>query len=167
VSTTTSKLTQPVLAGGAVMGVLSALPVVSAGNICCCLWIISGGLAASFIFQQNQQEPMTAADGALVGLLAGIVGAFIYLAISIPVTILLAPMERAFIDRLSEMSGSMPPEFRSYMTSSIGSGLRLIFGFMLMLFCGSVFSTLGGLLGAAIFRKKPSQPQVIDVPPSS
>ena len=25
------------------MGVLSALPLVSAGNLCCCLWVIGGG----------------------------------------------------------------------------------------------------------------------------
>ena len=31
------------------MGVLSALPIVSAGNYCCCLWVISGGLVAAYV----------------------------------------------------------------------------------------------------------------------
>jgi hypothetical protein len=149
------------------VGVLSALPIVAAGNICCCLWIISGGVLGAYLFQQNQAEPMTVGDGALVGLLAGIVGAFIYLAISIPVTLLLAPMERAFIERMTEISGQMPAQLRGYMAGGVRSSIRLILGFMLMLFLGSIFSTLGGVLGAAIFRKKPTQPQVIDIPPSA
>ena len=36
---------QPAFAGGVVMGVLSALPLISAGNICCCLWVIVGGMS--------------------------------------------------------------------------------------------------------------------------
>jgi hypothetical protein len=42
----TADRTQPALFGGLVMGVLSALPIVSAGNWCCCLWVVSGGLVA-------------------------------------------------------------------------------------------------------------------------
>ena len=60
-SITTSK-TNPVLVGGLVMGVLSALPIISAGNLCCCLWIISGGLVAAYVLQQNQPTPITPAD---------------------------------------------------------------------------------------------------------
>ena len=42
-----SNLVQPALYGGLVMGVLSALPLISAGNFCCCMWVISGGLVAA------------------------------------------------------------------------------------------------------------------------
>src|SRR5207247_2299037 len=49
--------TQPVLIGALVSGVLSALPIVQAGNICCCLWIILGGVAAAFVLQQRQPTP--------------------------------------------------------------------------------------------------------------
>ena len=92
-SITTSK-TNPVLVGGLVMGVLSALPIISAGNLCCCLWIISGGLVAAYVLQQNQPTPITPGDGALVGLLAGLAGAGIYLVLSIPITFLVAPLQR-------------------------------------------------------------------------
>ena len=59
------------------MGVLSALPLVAAGN-CCCLWVISGGAIAAYLLQQNQTAPLTPADGALVGLLAGLIGAIVH-----------------------------------------------------------------------------------------
>ena len=50
---------QPALIGGLVMGVLSALPLVSAGNICCCLWVVTGGLVAAYLLQQNQAMPIS------------------------------------------------------------------------------------------------------------
>src|SRR6266496_5768116 len=76
-------LTQPALIGGVVMGVLSALPIVSVANACCCLWIVSGGLIAAYVLQQNQTGPITPGDGALVGLLAGLCGALVKVVLSI------------------------------------------------------------------------------------
>src|SRR5258708_17954072 len=94
------------------MGVLSALPIVAAGNICCCLWVVCGGAIAAYLLQQNQSTPITPGDGALVGLLAGLVGALVQFVVSIPVGILVAPFERAMLQRILEMAGSMPPEMR-------------------------------------------------------
>ena len=151
-SITTSK-TNPVLIGGLVMGVLSALPIISAGNLCCCVWIISGGLVAAYVLQQNQATPITPGDGALVGLLAGMAGAGIYLVLSIPITLLVAPLQRQLLERLVERTNGMPPEFREYMSGYVGGALGLMLGFVSMLMMGAVFSTIGGLLGAVFFRK--------------
>jgi hypothetical protein len=43
--------------------------------------------------------------------------------------------------------------------------VRRIAVFLLMLFVGSVFATLGGLLGAVLFVRKPL-PGAIDLPPA-
>ncbi len=155
-TTTKPGLLQPALIGGAVMGSLSALPIIAAGN-CCCLWLVSGGAVAAYVLQQNQEPPITPGDGALAGLLAGIVGAFIYLLVSIPVTILMAPMERVMMERIIS-NGNMPPEFRQYVGTYMGGGLRLMFGFVLILVFGAIFSTLGGLLGSVIFKKQMHDP---------
>ena len=146
------------------MGVLSALPIVSAGNLCCCLWVVSGGVVAAYILQQNQVAAIGPGDGVLVGLLAGIVGAFVYLLLSIPITLLVAPMERRVLQRILENTGNMPPEFREYVGTYLGGGIRIVIGFILMLFVGSIFSAVGGLLGAVIFRK-PLPPGTADIPP--
>jgi hypothetical protein len=146
--------TQPALVGGLVLGVLSALPIIAAGNLCCCLWVVAGGMTAAYVLQQNDPQPITAADGALAGFLAGIVGAIVYLMVSIPVTFFVSPMERRLLQRIAETAGNMPPEFRRYMDGSMAmASVRLVLGFVLMVFAGAVFSTLGGLLGAALFRK--------------
>jgi hypothetical protein len=135
------------------MGALSALPLISAGNLCCCLWMVTGGAVAAYVLQQNQDTPLTPGDGALAGLFAGVAGAFIYLALSIPITLLMAPMERVIMERIIRNAGNVPPEFREYVGTNLGTGLRLAFGFMFVLVCGCIFSTLGGLLGAAVFKR--------------
>ena len=162
-----ASLAQPALIGGLAGGVLSALPLISGGNLCCCLWIVSGGAIAAYVLQQNQTAPIVASDGALVGLLAGIAGAFVYLVVSVPINLLVAPLEQRIFQRLAETMNNMPPEFREYATRSTSGGVRAamaVFSFMFMLLLGAVFSTIGGLLGVLIFARK-TQPGVIDVPP--
>jgi len=161
---------QPALIGGLVMGVLSALPLVSAGNICCCLWVVTGGLVAAYLLQQNQATPISPADGALVGLLAGLAGAIVQVVLSIPIGLLVGPMQRAMMQRILDMSGAMPPDVRDaverYGRDAQSGGLFLlgqIFSLIIWLFVGATFSTLGGLLGAAIFKKN-LPPGTIDVP---
>jgi hypothetical protein len=153
------------------MGVLSALPLIAAGNVCCCLWVVGGGLLAAYVFQQNQTVPITPGDGALVGLLAGLIGAVVQALLSIPISLIIGPMEREMMQRLIEMVGTLPPEMRDTLERygrGEQSGVLLIVSrivaFMFWLFIGAIFSTLGGLLGAAIFRKQPP-PATIDVPP--
>jgi hypothetical protein len=156
------------------MGVLSALPIVAAGNLCCCMWVIGGGAVAAYLFQQNQTTPITPGDGALVGLLAGLIGAFVQLVIAIPIGILVAPMERAMLQRVIEIAGTMPPEMRDaierYSNSEGQGGIALaivkqVVSLMVWLFVGAIFSTIGGLLGALVFKKQ-TPPGVIDIPPA-
>jgi len=155
------------------MGVLSALPIVAVGNLCCCLWVISGGVVAAYLFQQNQTTPITPEDGALVGLLAGLLGAFVQLVVAIPIGILVAPIERVMLQRMIEIAGTMPPEMRDAIerySSADGQGgialmiVKQVVGLMFFLVVGAIFSTIGGVLGALVFKKQPP-PGVIDIPP--
>ena len=145
---------QPALIGGLVLGLLSALPIVSGGNVCCCLWLVTGGVVAAYVLQQQQSAPITPGDGALAGLLAGIVGAFVYLVVSIPVNLLLAPLERRVFERLRDSMQDMPAQLRNYANAPIALGIGTLLGFMFMLVLGVIFSTLGGVLGAVLFTKK-------------
>src|SRR5262245_4304805 len=153
------------------MGVLSALPLISAGNICCCLWVLAGGMVAAYLLQQNQAMPISPGDGALVGLLAGLIGAFVQIAVSIPVSIVVGPMERAMVQRIIDMAGNMPPEMRDVFERYSRGGqpaawfiLGRMFALMFWLCIGAIFSTIGGLAGAAIFKKN-LPPGTIDVTP--
>lgn len=65
---------RPALFGGLLAGVLSALPIIGAANICCCLWAVVGGLLAGYLYINNSPQPIRTGDGALVGLFAGAIG---------------------------------------------------------------------------------------------
>jgi hypothetical protein len=175
-TTTRPRLGYPALVGGLVTGVLSALPIVYLGNLCCCLWVISGGVVAAYVLQQEQSSPITPGDGALVGLLAGLAGAVIQTVVSIPISLMFGPMERAIVQRVLDTAGSMPPEVRDALDQYVhggvfGNSVLFIAGRFVELFValvlGSIFSTIGGLIGAAIFRKpiKPTEPGALDVNP--
>lgn len=151
---------QPALIGGLVMGVLSGLPIISAGNICCCLWVISGGIVAAYVLQQNQPAPITIGDGALAGVLAGVVGSVVYLLLSIPITLIIGPMQRRVLDSLTQ-SGDIPPEFEWWLSSAVGGAAGIMLGFVAMLMAGLIFCTLGGVIGAAIFRRPPTTDQAM------
>ena len=157
---------QPALFGGLVLGVLSALPVVSIGNVCCCMWLIAGGVVAAYVLQSNQQAPITTGDGAVVGLLAGLVGAVVYLVVSVPISILMGPVQNRMVERLLQSGGDVPEAMRPALEAMRQGGvtvLGVIFGFFVMLVLSVLFSTAGGAIGAAVFKKK--VPPLPPVPP--
>ena len=150
----------PAIWGGVVIGVLSALPVVSIGNLCCCLWVISGGLVASYLLQSNTPEPITPGDGALAGLLSGLVGAVVYAIVSLPMSLLLGPVQQRILRQVFESAQDVPDNVRQMFENMSGSAafsiIGVVFGFVIMLVVGAIFATLGGLLGAVFFKKKPT-----------
>jgi hypothetical protein len=153
-------MTQAALFGGLFIGVLSALPIVSIGN-CCCLWIIGGGVLAAYVCQQQEGVSLTAGRGALAGAAAGLVGAFVWLAVSLAVNAVMAPFQERFFEGILESAGDMPPEVRQLfesLASGDGSSFGYALGFLFMLFVGSAFAALGGVIGASFFRR--------DVPPA-
>src|SRR5215217_7848440 len=123
--------TQPALIGGLAIGVLSALPVINIAN-CCCAWILFGGALAAYLMQQNHPEPIHIGDGAIVGLLAGVTGAFVWLILSIPISLVMAPLQSQMTQRVLRNASEMAPELRSLLESMSGGpaiGIGLLFGF--------------------------------------
>ena len=147
-----SPRTQAVLIGGAFTGVLSALPLISLAN-CCCLWLVGGGVVAAYLLQQSQPQPLTVGDGAVVGCFAGVFGAVVHSVVSIPVQLATGPV----LEQMAEVlrgNADLPPEVAE-MLDQVGSAgpVVFLFVFFLMLLLGAVFSTLGGVLGAAVFGR--------------
>src|SRR5688500_4233360 len=148
---------QPALLGGVTIGVLSALPVINLAN-CCCAWILFGGALAAYLMQQNHPEPIQIGDGAIAGLLAGVVGAFTWLIVSLPRGAVRAPLRSERAQRMLRKASDMAPELRTLLESMQGGpviGLGLLFGFFMMLVVSTLFGMLGGLFGALMFRKSP------------
>jgi hypothetical protein len=149
-------LIQPALLGGLFIGVVSALPGVSLGNCCCCLWVVCGGLLASYLLQYDRPAPITTGEGALVGLAAGIVGAVVWLGAAIAVNVMMGPVQERMIEQVLERTPNMPPDVRELfesMRNQDAGPLSYLFGFVVVLGAGTIFSTLGGVLGATLFRR--------------
>ncbi|MEZ5287053.1 MAG: hypothetical protein R2712_20050 [Vicinamibacterales bacterium] len=147
---------QPALLGGVAIGVLSALPIVNLAN-CCCAWILFGGGLAAYQLQQKQQAPLAVGDGAVVGLMAGAIGAVIWVVLSIP----LEAFQASLLERALAGAQDMPPEARDFLERFRGGAARgaaAAVVFVITLFVSSTFGMLGGLFGALLFRKNAPPP---------
>ena len=111
---TASKL-QPALIAGVTIGLLSGIPIVNIGNCCCCLWVVSGGALAAYLLQQKQAAPIDLGDAALVGLMAGAIGAVVSSLISLPFTMMAGAMNyQAALDQALNNARELPPEARQF-----------------------------------------------------
>ena len=160
---------QPALFGGLFIGVLSALPIINIGN-CCCLWVIGGGVLATYLMQQNHPYPIAAADGALVGLLAGLMGGALGTLLSIPVEMMMGPFQKQFLEGILARNQEIPEETRRMLENMSGAGVGAAMVVVKLAFSvciGAVFGMLGGLLGVALFKKKdlPPPPGTVEILP--
>lgn len=153
---------QPALLGGVFIGVMSALPIVNIGNCCCCLWVLAGGALAVYLRQQNSPVPVTAGEGALMGLLAGVIGGVIGTVLSIPIQMMIGPMQQEWMTRIMSGSDDMPPQAREMMERMMAGNAVRAAGAFLNIITSTLFGMLGGLLGVAIFKRSaPPQPPTV------
>ncbi len=154
------------LISGAVAGVLSGIPFV---NCLCCLWIIGGGMLAAHLLSKNFPAALSAGDGAIVGVFAGIVASFIQAILGV----LFRPINSEFFRRMMEWfadyADEMPPGFDEFLEG--GAPQASISGFFIgLMFSAMIFAALGalgGIIGVSLFGKKPLPPKtegVVDVP---
>ena len=145
---------QPALLGGLFIGVLSSLPVVGSANACCCLWVVVGGLLTVYLQQQNRTAPVETAEAALQGLLAGAIGAVLYV---LTLSLLLSTAAGAGMEeRLHSAFDSnpqVPPEVRDMVLNLFVGRRFLILLVVVTVPMYAVFSMLGAFLGLAVFKK--------------
>ena len=150
---------KPALIGGVVIGVLSVIPFVSAANLCCCLWAILGGMLATYLYVKNSPTPASAGDGAVLGVIAGAVGAVLSLILGIPIALAMGPVMRNMIVSLMQnidqrQAEMMRQQFEAQGTAIAPIIIQSLIGAGLLF----VFAILGGLLGVPIFEKRKGAP---------
>ena len=156
-----SKL-RPALIGGLVMGLLSGLPYVSLGNLACCLWIVAGGALASYLYIKKSPTPVEMGEGALVGLLAGVVGTVVKIIVGVPSAILAGyPVEHVLINLMERVDSQKAELYRQAMEDMMSRSfseqffhsvfsLGTLLGFIITL----IFALVGGLLAVPLFEKR-------------
>lgn len=145
---------KPAIIGGVVIGLLSIIPIVNLGNICCCLWAILGGLLATYLYVKNSPVPASPGDGAILGAIAGAVGGVIVIVLGIPISIVAGGITRELFIRIMEsVNPSQAEMLRAQMAAGetiVGAIVNAIILAVLLV----IFSTLGGLIGVPIFEKR-------------
>jgi len=151
------------LIGGGAAGVAAGLPVIGALNCLCCSLVIGGGFLAAYLYSRDCQQAgaeFRPGNGALVGLVAGL---FYSLAGMIVGVVVRAIMPAQNIDQVMEqLEGfDLEPEVLDTIAefmemSQSASGLLIMFFATLLI--AAVFSTIGGLIGGAVFKVEPAPP---------
>src|SRR5678815_1237317 len=124
---------KPALLGGLIVGILSAIPFL---NYCCCIWGIGGGVLAGFLYIKSAPIPVKVGDGAVIGVLTGIVGAVLYFIIGVPLAYF---MSGAQLEETLRGAGVQLPAGISGLLLFVLSGL--VGGLTLL-----VLSVIGGLI---------------------
>ncbi|HKN82936.1 MAG TPA: hypothetical protein VJW17_05860 [Pyrinomonadaceae bacterium] len=135
---------KPALLGGLIVGLLSAIPFI---NYCCCIWGIGGGVLAGFLYIKESPTRIGPGDGAMIGALAGVVGAIIYIVIGVPIAYVFGA---AAVEESFARAGIHIPVtgFLLFLLSGLLGGICLL-----------CLSVIGGLISVQIFEKRK------DVPP--
>jgi hypothetical protein len=162
-----SKVT-PALIGGLILGLLSAIPIINLGNVCCCLWILVGGaIAAKMLINRSPVYPVQSGDGAVVGLLAGAVGSVVLLVIGVPFQLLFGQaVMTSFFEWMRNMVNQDPnataqidQAIRMYQNRPFAEAImQALVYWLIQAVITMGFGALGGLLGVAFFEKRKGGP---------
>ena len=145
---------RPGIIGGVVLGLLSVIPFVNLANLCCCLWALLGGLIGTYLYIKRSPTPVSAGDGAMVGVIAGLVGAVIAIIIGVPINLLVGPtMARIMVNLISNLDARQGELVREGLTQSQNVTSIIIRSLIsaVLLF---IFAIVGGLLGVPIFERR-------------
>jgi len=165
---------QPALVGGVMAGLLSAIPFVSLANCCFCAWLLVGGAVAAKMLINRTPRPVKSGEGALVGALAGLIAAGVYSLIGLALAVFNIGQrlqENLFL-RFAEMSNdpNLQERVRKMIEESANQpqAEKLVSALIFLVIVSVIyigFSTLGGLLGVALFEKRRDQPPPPQYPP--
>ena len=167
--------TQPALLAGLVIGLLWSVPFLNLINLCCCFGVIAGGaLAAWLLIKHSPVLPVSSSDGAVVGLLAGLVGAGVYLVLGIPIGLVFNQTGISVVKSIfatlnnPEINRAMEEAIRNAENQGLGERLvGALVGWCVTSVISVGFATIGGLIGVAMFEKRKGQPYPPQGPPSS
>ncbi|MFQ6082307.1 MAG: hypothetical protein ACE5WD_02975 [Candidatus Aminicenantia bacterium] len=154
---------KPALIGGLLTGILAGLPIIQMGNCLCCLWVVIGGILASYFLSKDAQITLRAGDGAIVGILSGIIGAIISSIINIPFQAINQQFVRRVLERLPEYGAEFPRDMDLWLKRGAEfSAPMFMVGLIISIVIFAIFGALGGIIGISLFRKKKVAP-----PPTS
>jgi hypothetical protein len=159
-----SKFT-PVLISSIVMLITSLFPVLNLINLLCCAGIMLGGAAGTYYYAKQLDKTGQAVqnkDGIMIGLLAGIISAIVYVICSTLIIMVSKQNPVELVYKMTEQSGfTIPPESEKILRQIYDEYNKNGFSFFMIgaellsrIISHCIFGPLGGLLAASMFNKR-------------
>lgn len=154
---------QPALTGGMFLGLLSSVPVISAGNCLCCMWVLlGGGVAAVLLTKQRPINLITYGDGAFVGVMSGLFGAVVGTIVQMSFRAIASQFFESQQQQLEEVLNKMGAEgpVRDWVLRAASGEISvgtIAFTFLSNLLVFALFAMIGGILAVAILNKRQAQ----------
>jgi hypothetical protein len=151
---------QPALTGGMFLGLLSSLPFINIGNVCCCMWVLlGGGIAAVLLTRQRPLSSISYGDGAFAGVMSGLFGALVGTTVQTAFRAIagrLVQNQQQQLDQIMNQLGLEGPmrDFLQRTLSGEISAATVLFTFISNVLIFSLFAMIGGILALAILRKR-------------
>jgi len=152
---------QPALTAGFIFGFVSGIPLVGALNCMCCSLILGAGVTCSYLMVRSSSIPLTVGRSAMGGALTGMFAALIWVITYAAISIILGGELMADFDKALERAAEINPEAREAARVLSGVGAYVMLSIMLVLafFFYTIFGILGGIIGRAIFERRPPVPE--------
>jgi hypothetical protein len=172
---------KPALIGGVLLGIVSALPLISALNCVCCAWVIGGGILAANLYVKSSPVGVTLGRGVILGLLTGVIGAVVDTAFTVPLHLVMSRFGLNFTEQMREVFDqipNLPPGTREQFQTLLAGGtfgiLMIVISGIFKIFAYGIVGMIGGAVGVAIFEKRrpgthegpqAPYPPPVDLPP--
>jgi hypothetical protein len=154
------EILKPSLLAGVTFGAAGALPVLELLNCACCGLMVGSGLVAAWLYSREcrgRGVTFHAGPGAWVGLVSGLFYALAATIVNGLKQLLLGAPDLSESLEMFEQLG-LPPEQMDVVAmwlERLQGPLGIVVGFFITLLLAAVFSTVGGLIGGAVFRVEP------------
>ena len=164
-----SKFT-PVLISSFLMVFISIFPVLNMLNLLCCAGIILGGAAGTWYYARQLEKAgqfVQNKDGIMIGLLAGIISAIVYVIFSTTIMMIAKQNPVELVYKMTEQwSFSIPPEsekmlrtvYEDYQKNGF-SPIMIGVELFSRIVSHCIFGPIGGLLVASMLNKRRKQIQ--------
>jgi len=155
----------PVIIATFIMVFLSLFPVLNIINLFCCAGIMLGGAAGTFYYARQLEKNgmfIQNKDGIMIGLLAGIISAIIYVIFSTLIIMISKQNPVEMVYKMTDEYGfKMPPESEQMLKTIFDEYNQRGFSYVMIgiellsrIVSHCIFGPIGGLIVASIFNKR-------------
>ncbi|MBE2225776.1 MAG: hypothetical protein IAE93_00470 [Ignavibacteria bacterium] len=159
-----SKFT-PVIISSFVMVFISIFPGLNLLNLLCCAGIVIGGAAGTWYYAKQLEKAgqfIQNKDGIMIGLLAGIISAIVYVMFSTMIIMISKQNPVELVYKMTEQYGfAIPPETQQILNGVYDEYQKNGFSIMMIgvelfsrIVSHCIFGPIGGLLVASILNKR-------------